>query len=321
MDEMNYRIKGQPLPPPVLSRARAAGDIGGQWLDNLNALVSELETKWKISVGKILSGGTHALVAHADDWHGEKYILKVEIPDMSADEFQNSMTFLQMIGGRGYVKLFAYDVEKRASLMERLGKPVNQLGYPLDEQLRIICSVLQESWQIPAAGCGFPDGGHSIAWFRGFIMDAWEKLHHPCSQRVVERAMLYLQAREKAMNPAEFVLIHGDAHGGNTLQDLSGTKSFKLIDPDGIYYEKAYDLGVLMREWIDDHEQDPLRRGKERCRFLASLTGVGQQAIWEWGYLQTVSTALIALQAQWDEIGSRMLRIAEEWSSAQVLCF
>ena len=53
------------------------------------------------------------------------------------------------------------------------------------------------------------------------------------------------------MNPAEFVLVHGDAHGNNTLQDLSEENAFKLVDPDGIFYEKAYDLGVLMREWTE----------------------------------------------------------------------
>ena len=63
----------------------------------------------------------------------------------------------------------------------------------------------------------------------------------------MERAFSYLKSREDAMNPAEYGLIHGDAHNGNTLSELSGD-GFKLIDPDGIFYEKAYDLGVLMRE-------------------------------------------------------------------------
>ena len=70
------------------------------------------------------------------------------------------------------------------------------------------------------------------------------------------------------MNPAEFVMIHGDAHENNTLQDLSRENAFKLIDPDGIFYEKAYDLGVLMREWPEEYEQAPLHKGSERCKYL-----------------------------------------------------
>lgn len=68
-------------------------------------------------------------------------------------------------------------------------------------------------------------------------------MNHPCSFQVIEQAFSYLQSREHALNPDEFVLLHGDAHGGNTLETLSGD-GFKLIDPDGIFYEEAYDLGV-----------------------------------------------------------------------------
>lgn len=70
----------------------------------------------------------------------------------------------------------------------------------------------------------------------------------------------------------------GDAYEGNTLEELSGN-GFKLIDPDGIFYEKAYDLGVLMQEWVDEYRQDPMKAGKERCAYLHHLTGVCEQAI------------------------------------------
>ena len=49
----------------------------------------------------------------------------------------------------------------------------------------------------------FPGGEESIAWFREFIGDTWEKLNHPCSRKVMERAFSYLKSREDAMNPAK----------------------------------------------------------------------------------------------------------------------
>ena len=59
---------------------------------------------------------------------------------------------------------------------------------------------------------------------------------------------------------------------------------YKLIDPDGLFYEKAYDLGVLMREWAEEYEQDPVEKGKQRCETLHQLTGVPKPGqIWEWG--------------------------------------
>lgn len=302
------------LPPLVESRAKSAGAAGEVWLDNLDDIIAELEGMWDISVGEALSGGTHAFVAYADGQNGEQYVLKVDMPEDLGGEFSGSITALERADGCGYVKLYAYDRERKAWLLERLGKPLNQLGYPVFEQIRIICNVLQKTWEIPAKDAGLPDGTESVTWFREFIGETWEKLGHPCPYKVVERAFSCLKAREEAINPSEFVLLHGDAHGGNTLKELSG-EGFKLIDPDGIFYEKAYDLGVLMREWVDEYEQEPLKKGKERCQYLCRLTGVSEKAIWEWGYLQTVSTAFVALQIGQEETGRKMLRVAECWAA------
>lgn len=301
------------VPPLVVSRAKSVGAIGEAWLANLDRLVSELEKMWRISVGDTLSGGTHAFVANADGEDGEKYVLKIDMPENFGGDFQNSIDALKLADGHGCVKLYAYDLERKACLLERLGKPINQLGYPVYAQLQIICSILQKVWESPVTNNRLKSGKESVAWFRRFIGEAWKRLKYPCSQSVIEQAFCYLQAREEALKPDEFVLLHGDAHGGNTLKDSSG-EGFKLIDPDGIVYEKAYDLGVLMREWIDEYEQEPIKKGKERCRELHNLTGVSEQAIWEWGYLQTISTAFVLLQAGQKETGEQMLRLSEAWS-------
>jgi streptomycin 6-kinase len=113
-------------------------------------------------------------------------------------------------------------------------------------------------------------------------------------------ALSYAQARASAFTPESAVLVHGDAHNGNTFQSLAGTakslSSFKFIDPDGLIAEGAYDLGVLMREWIDELLADPVRRGRERCAYLSHLTSMEMQAIWQWGFIQSVSTGLFLLQ-------------------------
>ena len=305
-------MRKRSIPPLVVSRAKSAGTVGEAWLANLDGIISELEDMWNISVGKVLSGGTHALAAYADGQNGEQYVLKVDMPENLGGEFENSITVLETANGYGYVKLYAYDLKRKACLLERLGKPLNELGYSVFEQLRIICSALQKTWEIPVAAAGFSRG--STVWFKEFIGKMWEKWNHPCSHKVIERAFSYLQSREEAMNPAQFVLLHGDAHSGNILKELSGG-DFKLIDPDGIFYEKAYDLGVLMREWVDEYEQEPLKKGKERCRYLCRLTGVSEKAIWEWGYLQTVSTAFILLQIGQEATGQKMFRAAECWAA------
>ncbi len=300
------------LPDAVVARARAAGAGGEEWLAGLDGTVSGLERKWGITVGEVLSGGSHAFAALADGENGEKYVLKIDIPDGDGVEFKRSMTALEMAGGRGYAKIYACDCERKACLLERLGKPLSQLGYSVSEQIRIICGVLQKTWEIPVTDSDLPCGGDCVAWFREFIGNECEKLSRPCSGGVIERAFSVLDSREADMNPGEFVFIHGDAHNGNVLADLSG--GFRLIDPDGIFYEKAYDLGVLMREWVGEYELEPLKKGMERCAYISHLTGVSEKAVWEWGFLQTVSTALVLYGTGREEIGRKMLWAAECWA-------
>lgn len=62
-----------------------------------------------------------------------------------------------------------------------------------------------------------------------------------------------------------------------------------------------------MREWREEYEQKPMKAGKERCAYLHHLTGVPEQAIWEWGYIQMVSTAFVMLQIGQKEIGHKRL--------------
>ena len=302
------------LPPFVVSRAKSVGAEGEAWLAGLDQTVAELESQWNITVGKILSGGTHALAAYANGPNGEPYVLKIDMPEDLGGDFESGIRALEAAGGHGYAKLWAYDPKRKACLLERLGKPLDQLEYSVFEKLRIICAALQKAWEVPAAGDGFASG--SVAWFREFLGEAWEKLGHPCSRQGMELAFSYLRAREEAADPSEYVLLHGDAHGGNTLEELSG-EGFKLIDPDGLFYEKAYDLGVLMREWVDEYQEDPLKKGRERCRYLCRLTGVSERAIWEWGYLQTVSTAFVLLKIGQEETGRKMLRTAERWAEGE----
>ena len=54
-----------------------------------------------------------------------EYVLKIEIPDLSEEEYLYGIRALQIAGGNGYAKLFAFDKEKRACLIEKLGEPLH----------------------------------------------------------------------------------------------------------------------------------------------------------------------------------------------------
>lgn len=299
------------LPQMVRGKAEAAGEVGLQWLAQLGALVARLEAQWNIRVEDVMQGGSHALVCAVTGENGEPLALKIEIPDIPEEEYLYGIRALQIADGNGYVKLIAFDPEKRSCLLERLGQPLRLCGYSPREQMAIICRALKETWQMPVLTRQLQQG--SLAWFEDYLPHAWAQLGEPCPQKVLHRALHFLEERKREQDPEGFVLLHGDAHNNNILQVPSRKGDFKLIDPEGLLYEKAYDLGVLMREWPEEYRTDPIRGWLERAEYLSMLTGVDAGTIRAWGYLQMVSTAFILLQIGQQELGREMLRIAEAW--------
>jgi len=63
------------VPDAVRNTALAAG--AGDWLEQLPALVSSLETDWSVVVGRPYTGGSEAFVAEATRTDGTSAVLKV----------------------------------------------------------------------------------------------------------------------------------------------------------------------------------------------------------------------------------------------------
>lgn len=305
------------IPEAVIQRVKAAGKQA--WLEQLDNTIETLERQWHIHVGDTLPGGTHAFVASADWEDGKACVLKIHLPEETgSDEFANEIRFLQAANGSGYVTMYAVDMDKKACLLEHLGQPLSKAGYPVREQIQIICKTLENIWQTPADISLLPDGKAAIGWFRSFIRSANEAHGHPCSAELIDCAMHFLHSREEHLRPENCVLIHGDANAQNILHVPGTENGYKLIDADGLFYEKAYDLGVLMREWRSEYVHDPLTQGIRRCEYLHHLTGADKQAIWEWGFLQCIATALTAWTILPDD-AQMLLRIAQVWSRKPVL--
>lgn len=302
---------------PVRQKISVLGAEGQQWLEGLDTLVHELEQEWQITVGTALAGGTEAYVARARTREGDNVILKLAIPENSGNTgLANEITALTLTNGHGYVRLLRSDLSRRALLLEPLGMLLKDLGLSTREQIDIICTTLRESWLPISSESGLPSGASIAQGLAQFIADLWEELNRPCSQQAVDRALTFAQARAKAFDPQSAVLVHGDAHNNNTLQSLQTPSTFKFIDPDGLFAEPAYDLGVLMREWPEELLHDPARLGRERCTYLSHLTGANMQAVWQWGFIQSMSTGLLLVRVGQKQAGTQMLKLAEAWCEA-----
>lgn len=313
------------VPDLVDNKLTSLGEVGLRWLADLDDLVRSLERDWGITVGQALSGGSEAFVAEAvaasseasaaasEDAAGEKHILKIGMPAMLGNTtFENEALALTCEGGKGYARLIRSDLTRRALLLERLGKPLESLSLPVQAQIEILCRTLVKTWVRLPADTPLLTGEALFAVFRDLVRGLAENNPAPFSPRVISQALRFCDTRAAAFDPRTAVLVHGDAHSGNLLQSVNGA-AFKLIDPDGILGEPAYDLGVLMRSWPGELLPDPISLGQKRCAYLSYLTGVEPAGIWEWGFIQSVTTGLLLAKVGQMEEGGKMLRVAEVW--------
>ena len=71
-----------------------------------------------------------------------------------------------------------------------------------------------------------------------------------------------------------------------------------FVDPDGFVCDRGYDLGVVIRSWTDEvlAAMDPEALLRGYCARLEASTGVDAETIWQWGFVERVSTGLFLIK-------------------------
>jgi streptomycin 6-kinase len=288
-----------------------AEQVAPGWLAALPELVAELAREWSVAVvGEPLGGGTRSYVTRVRTAQGTDAVLKVSVPD---DDVPQRINALRAAEGRGHALVLRADVARCALLLEALGPGVAALGWPPEQQIDALCSTLLRAWR-PARDASRPVLRSKADALGVLVARLWEEQDRPCSARVVDRALAY--ARRRADDPAEPVVVHGDPHPGNLLQVKAarpGAESgFVFVDPDGFVAPKAYDLGVVVRDWcLQLSGGDARATARGYCARAAARTGVAAQVVWESGFLERVSSGLYARSLGLARIGDPFLATAE----------
>lgn len=314
------------VPPRLAQSARALGVAGEAWLAGLPDLLASLEADWAITAGAALAGGQAAYVAEAVTQDGTAVVLKVALPPGidAFTPFERELAALRLTDGDPYTALIRHDGRRRALLLERLGRPMASLGWPVDRQLEALVHTAARGWRpVPTSSAPgqeaqpdpFPTGAESARWHSHFIPATWDELGRPCPEVVVDLALRCAAAREAAADPGRSVLIHGDVHAFNALQVGAG---FRLVDPEGLLSEPAHDLGVIqargVQGWTDELAASEPRRALEMvdgsCRHAGRLTGTDPEAIRQWTFVELVSTGLFLLSLGHHENAGTFLGVA-----------
>jgi streptomycin 6-kinase len=300
------------LPDLVAQRALHNGNAGRAWLDELPRVVAQLSERWGLVLGSPFAGGTAGCVVAATDSRGRACVLKVAMPlDMDErDSFVRAVRAHRLAAGRGCAELLAHDDAVPAMLLERLGPNLAELGFSVPRILEAITDTLRSFWRPIADDGALRSGAQKARWLESYIADSWNELGRPCDRSIVDRALMLCERRAAAFDPTRAVLVHGDAHGWNTLDAGDGT--FKFVDAEGVWSEPEHDLAVAMREY-----NEPLLAGdtprlvRARAEHLAERCAVDPDVVWEWGFIERVSTGLSNLRNFDNDNGAMFLEVAK----------
>ena len=304
-------IKVHPL---VRQRIAHLGDQGEAWLAELPSLLADLERQWAITVGQPLLGGTGSYVARVRAQDGQDAVLKIALPGF---DFASEVRTISSAQGRAYVNLVASDVERNAMLQEALGPAMEHLAMTPESKILALCRMMRQAWQVPRpADLTVTPADEKAGALSRLVSRLWQDLGHPCPEQVVAQALRFAQRRAAAFELDTCVVVHGDPHPGNALQVVlprAGAEAgFVFVDPDGFLADPAYDLGVVLRDWCAQLlAADAPALARRYCRLLATRTGVDETAIWEWGFLERVSTGLYVLEYGAEDLARPFLTTAE----------
>ena len=269
----------------------AKGEAGRRWIADLDAVVAEVTTAWDLEVDSVFARSSQGLVLNVRQADETRAVLKLGHPgtDLSREAHVYNLS-----RGRVLPKVIAHHPELNALLLEALGRSIRDLHWPPYSQMRVVCRTVQALWRTPTTGVGLKSGFRRAHGMRHFIQQKYQSLRAPCEAETIGRAFDYAAERADAHRDDASVLVHGDAHTGNTLTLLNGSEApgaeCRLIDPVGIYAEPAYDVAMSMRGYKLSRAlaKNPAHLAQKRCAWLAELTGVDERAVWQWGLLMRV---------------------------------
>lgn len=254
---------------------------GRTWLQMFPRRVAECSARWELTLDAPYPNSFVSIVYPATRRDGSRVVLKIQYPHHESDHEHEA---LQLWNGEGAVRLFDYDPEHHALLLEccEPGDPLAAVR--ADEALQVYSSLLPKLWV--AAGTPFTSLADEAARWIASLPTSWERAGRPVDIRLLELALESLERLRTTQGPQ--VLIHQDLHGGNILR--AQRERWLVIDPKPLAGEREFSLAPIVRSAEFGHSRiEVVRRldtlatalGVDRDR--ARLWTVGQALAWGCG--------------------------------------
>jgi len=297
------------LQPLVRARVATLGDDGRAWADALPRVLATLCARWSLRLGRAVPGGSASYLTTVRRADGTDAVLKVALPD---EDVAGHHAALRAADGQGYVRVLEAAPELGALLLERLGPSLDHAGLGVETRLDALATTLVRAWRAPDRPAS--DRAAALAAdVRGYRVRTPDLVRPD----VVEQALSYAAALSDP-DPGELVVVHGDPHPGNLLRvpyaRAGAETGWCFVDPDPCVADRAYDLGVAVRDFSATLLADPAtaeHRLRSWCRTVAAPSGTDPDRVWAWAFLTRVSTGLYVTSFGAPRVGGPFLRSAE----------
>ncbi len=260
-------------------------DKGVQWIENLPFLIEQCAQKWHLSEITTVAHLTYNYVAYAQQ-AGKSVVLKLRC---NQEELEKEINALHIFACREMVAVRAYDICLGAMLLECIQPGESLASYVPDKDQQateIATYVVRRLHQKPITeDTTFPLLDQVLP---KFDKDFCELAPFLKPTRVLLKKLLSTQPRQ--------VLLHGDFHHNNIL--LAEDNRWVAIDPEGLIGDPGYDMGLCIRNPLAllVHQTNAQEIIINRIKDFARLYGYDEYRLFQWTYVQAVSSAYWSLE-------------------------
>jgi len=262
--------------PPRLKWLEASPE-GRAWLRDLPARVEACADLWSLQPGVAYPGSQVSLVLPVTLEDETPAVLKLQFPH---SESQHEAEALRRWNGKGAVRLFAYEPQHNALLMEKC-EPGNHLSaIDADAALETLASLLPRLW-IEADQPFVSLREESAQWAENLPL-SWERAGRPFEIEMLDAAREALDWLRESQG--QQVLVNQDLHGDNVL--AAQREPWLVIDPKPLVGEREFSIAPIVRSYEFGHSR---MATIERLDRLTSALGLDRERARLWSFAQTLA--------------------------------
>ena len=249
------------------------GEIGREWLNNLDTIVSDLAERWNLTNLKPFENLTFNYVLSGFQ-NDVPIVLKVGIRDGKLKQEARALKFFE---NHGAVKLM--ESSEGAILLQRTipgNSLVEYFPNKENESIEIAANIIQKLHSVNHIADRF----FHIKDLLNILHENWEIPEHYINK--AKRIAEYLQKTTERQ-----VVMHRDLHHDNIVQDGNG---WKIIDPDGVIGDPIYEIASFMINPIDKiwKDENAISIIKNRIHKFSRLLNVYHNRIAQWAFVKSV---------------------------------